>query len=312
MYFLHRVEIDPCRRHAAQPRSPARENFRRRVNHAFIAGNSYPAPGSVRGYPCVQLRLLRIHLRRRLLIPPRLPHPACASAGIPIYLAGIPHPARACGAPPPPRRGGVRSRAYIRGAAVPGSSPGSPRALDRGDIAIGGGADGEGELVPPPLFLTLQPSCFPSIPPQPLAGDSYTSPATPRPRLRRDTRIPRRHPPPHPRLRRSSPASSRGRGPCPGVYQVSSRARLFSGVSPCTGPWRTPPLGEAACGEEAEPSPLSLTPSGPRTSRRPCLSLRRREPGFLPAIPARGLPIQNPARDLQQLDRMGAAATKDK
>ena len=119
-------------------------------------------------------------------------------------------------------------------------------------------------------------------------------------------------PPPHPRLRRSSPASSRGRGPCPGVYQVSSRARLFSGVSPCTGPWRTPPLGEAACGEEAEPSPLSLTPSGPRTSRRPCLSLRRREPGFLPAIPARGLPIQNPALDLQQLDRMGAAATKDK
>ena len=64
---------------------------------------------------------------------------------------------------------------------MPGSSPGSPRALDRGDIAIGGGADGEGELVPPPLFLTLQPSCFPSIPPQPLAGDSYTSPATPPP-----------------------------------------------------------------------------------------------------------------------------------
>jgi len=167
MYFLHRVEIDPCRRRAAQPRSPARENFRRRVNHAFRSGNSYPAPGSVRGYPCVQLRLLRIHLRRRLLIPPRLPHPACALAGIPRHFFGIPHPARACGAPPPPRRGGVRARAYIRGAAVPGvsrwetvpgSSPGSPHAVDRGDIAIGGGADGEGELVPPPLSLTLQPS----------------------------------------------------------------------------------------------------------------------------------------------------------
>ena len=113
MYFLHRVEIDPYRRRAAQPRSPARENFRRRVNHAFIAGNSYPAPGSVRGYPCVQLRLLRIHLRRRLLIPPRLPHPACALAGIPRHFFGIPHPARACGAPPPPPPGGgVRAWRY--------------------------------------------------------------------------------------------------------------------------------------------------------------------------------------------------------
>ena len=207
MYFLHRVEIDPCRRRAAQPRSPARENFRRRVNHAFRSGNSYPAPGSVRGYPCVQLRLLRIHLRRRLLIPPRLPHPACALAGIPRHFFGIPHPARACGAPPPPRRGGVRARAYIRGAAVPGvsrwetvpgSSPGSPRALDRGDIAIGGGADGEGELVPPPLSLTLQPS--------------YSSAG----------RLPIpfcRHPPPHPRLllgAGSVPGRISGEQPYPG------------------------------------------------------------------------------------------------
>jgi len=47
---------------------------------------------------------------------------------------------------------------------VPGFSPGSPRALDRGDIATGGGADGEGELVPPPLSPTLQIPYFPGIP----------------------------------------------------------------------------------------------------------------------------------------------------
>jgi len=49
---------------------------------------------------------------------------------------------------------------WSRWAAVPGSSPGSPHAVDRGDIATGGGADGEGELVPPPLSPTLQPSYF--------------------------------------------------------------------------------------------------------------------------------------------------------
>jgi len=38
--------------------------------------------------------------------------------------------------------------------------PTYPLALDRGDIAIGGEADGEGELVPPPLSPTLQPSYF--------------------------------------------------------------------------------------------------------------------------------------------------------
>ena len=52
------------------------------------------------------------------------------------------------------------------------SSPGSPHVLDRGDIATGGGADGEGELVPPPLSPTLQPSYFSPAPtpPAPPAG----------------------------------------------------------------------------------------------------------------------------------------------
>jgi hypothetical protein len=56
-------------------------------------------------------------------------------------------------------------RGDIRGVAVPGSSPGSPHAVDRGDIATGGEADGEGELVPPPLSLTLQIPCFCRQPP---------------------------------------------------------------------------------------------------------------------------------------------------
>ena len=91
MYFLHRVEIDPYRRRAAQPRSPARENFRRRVNHAFCSG---------------------IPLQRDTHTLRRLSHPACASAGIPV-LFRLPHPARACGAPPPPPPGGgVRAWRY--------------------------------------------------------------------------------------------------------------------------------------------------------------------------------------------------------
>ncbi len=51
-----------------------------------------------------------------------------------------------------------------------------------------------------------------------------------------------------------------GRGPCPGVYLVSSRARLFSGISPCAGPWCISPRGEAARGAgELVPPPLPPT-----------------------------------------------------
>ena len=64
--------------------------------------------------------------------------------------------------------------------AVPGFSPGSPRALDRGDIATGGGADGEGELVPPPLSLTLpRPHISPL--PHPAWPRIRRSPAAPTP-----------------------------------------------------------------------------------------------------------------------------------
>jgi len=123
------------------------------------------------------------------------PTPPAPSQGYPYPSAGIPRPTRAFGAPPPPRRGGGSAH-DIRGTAVPGVEPTGSRALDRGDIAFGGEADGEGELVPPPLSPTLQLSYFSS---------------PPLPRLRRG--IPRhfcRHLP-YPRLRRSSPAPSRSR-----------------------------------------------------------------------------------------------------
>ena len=111
-------------------------------------------------------------------------------AGHPYSSAGTPTPGAGSVLAIP---GGQPYPGWSRRETVSGSSPGSPHAVDRVDIATGGGADGEGELVPPPLSPTLQPS--------------YFSPA----------------PPPRPRLRRSSPAHP-GRWQCL-RYQGSSRAR---------------------------------------------------------------------------------------
>ena len=122
---------------------------------------------------------------------------------------------------------------------MPGSSPAYSRILDRVDIATGGGADGEGELVPPPLSPTLQPS--------------YFSPATP----------------PHPRLRRSAPAPRKGQGQCL-RYQGSSRTRGVAGGQPCpalshlssgTGPcgYRHRGRGRRG-GGTCSPSPVSHAP----------------------------------------------------
>ena len=76
--------------------------------------------------------------------------------------------------------------------------PTYPLALDRGDIAIGGEADGEGELVPPPLSLT---------------------PPTILPLYRQATHTPLPAPPPP------------GRGPCL-RYLVGSRIRGGAGGKP--------------------------------------------------------------------------------
>jgi len=101
-----------------------------------------------------------------------------------------PHTARACGAPPPPRQagavlaipGGKPYPGCNRWATVPGSSPGSPHAVDRGDIAIGGGGPrGGGTCSPSPVSHTPDTLLLASpIPPglQP-AGYPYTPPAPP-------------------------------------------------------------------------------------------------------------------------------------
>ena len=134
----------------------------------------------------------------------RSPSPVSNAPTI-LLLAGLPHPTRAFGAPPPPPPGGGGSACDIRGTAVSGSSPGSPHAVDRGDIATGGEADGEGELVPPPLSLTLQPS--------------YFSPATPTP------------PAPAALLPRPLPAG----GGSAWRYQGNSRTRGEAGEQPYPG-----------------------------------------------------------------------------
>ena len=203
------------------------------------------------------------------------PHPTCAfGRRIPGYLAGTPHPARAFGAPPPPPSGGRgpcvaisgeqpcpgwSRREIVSGVELVGNRirlfPTYPLALDRGDIATGGEADGEGELVPPPLSPTLQPSYFSPAsptPPAPLPAEALIRPSPASP--------------PRPRLRRSSPAPPRagsvpgrisGEQPYPGwsrwaaVFWVSPRSRRALDH----GGYVRPPMGEAARREEVCPLP---------------------------------------------------------
>ena len=146
------------------------------------------------------------------------PYILCRPPPLPRFHRGIsipfwpPTPPAPSALLPRPLPGAWAVHGDIRGTAVSGSSPGSPRALDRGDIATGGGADGEGELVPPPLSPTLQPSYFSPAP---------TPPAPPAGRLP----ILLSAPPPRPRLRRSSPAPRGGQGQCVAI----------SGEQPCLG-----------------------------------------------------------------------------
>ena len=255
-------------------------------------GNSFPLP-------C---------LSRSRHLAPCQPYPARPSAGrLPIHLCRHPPPRprlrgwisiRFCRHPPPRPRlrrsspapaGGVGSAwryqgsSCIRGgageqpypgwswwAAVPGFSPGSPHAVDRGDIAIGGGADGEGELVPPPLSPTLQPSYFS---PASLARASVEIPI-PFYRHPHPTRAFGAPPPPAPRGRGSA-CDIRGAA-VSGVEPVGRCARrsalcagprgearspFFSGLSPRGRPWRLSPRGGRPCPApirtDARPSPPS-------------------------------------------------------
>ena len=196
MYFLHRVEIDPYRRRAAQPRSPARENFRRRVNHAFCSG---------------------IPLHRDTHTLRRLSHPACASAGIPV-LFRLPHPARAsagipilfCRQPPPRPRLRQRILRHFFGllhparAAGAGSVPGRisgeqpcpallrdlPVHWTVEDIAIGrGGLRGGGGALPLVSHALRTPHIAPTLPVSPPAGTRISS-RHPRPGLAHKKTLP--------------------------------------------------------------------------------------------------------------------------
>ena len=195
------------------------------------------------------------------LTPPAFPRE------YPYASAGSPHPARACGAPPPPKRGRGQCLRYQGSSRIRGVAGGPPCPALLRDLPVhwtvgisprGEGLTGRGNSFPLP--------CLPR-------SKYLTSPAPP-PRLRLRQRIPIhfcRHPPPRPRLRRGipmqfagtltppafpreypyasagSPRPTRAFGapppPPPGGrvrawrYQGSSRARLFSGISPCTGPW---------------------------------------------------------------------------
>ena len=129
----------------------------------------------------------------------------------------------------------------------------------------------------------------------------------------RDTRIPRRQPPPHPRLRRSSPAPRGGQGqcvaisgeqPCLGRCLVCNRALVFSGISPCAGPWRYRHGGRGRRGGGTRsPSPVSHAPTTLLLAGIPC-------PRLLPAgSPHASAGLPHPARVGQSDTHDGSGRT---
>ena len=139
-------------------------------------------------------------------LPPRTP-PALHPGGIPIRFSATPYPARAARSSPAPSRGRGQSWRYP-GKAVPGdgadagfpgegesrlvtgSSPGSPRALDRGGYRHGGRGPGRGTPSPHGDTRAFLPEA-PTLPGLPPAGTNT--------------------------LLRQPPLPPAGRGRCPGV-----------------------------------------------------------------------------------------------
>ena len=225
------------------------------------------------------------------LLPAPPPRPRLCRQRHSYASAGSPHPARACGAPPPPPAGAGSVPGRISGEQpYPGFLRDLPMCWTVVDIATGGEADGEGELVPPPLSPTLQPSYFSPAsptPPAPLPAEALIRPSPASP--------------PHPRLRRSSPAPPRagsvpgrisGEQPYPGwsqwaaVFWVSPRSRRALDH----GGYVRPPIGEAARREEVCPLPLSPTLPEPHplsSGAGACVTIFNRRqcpvpPGFSP------------------------------
>ncbi len=132
--------------------------------------------------------------------------------------------------------------------------PTYPLALDRGDIAIGGEADGEGELVPPPLSLTLQPSYFSPASLARASAGSYpcTSAGSPHPASACGKGYPCTSPaaPPHPRLRQGIPMRFCRQPPAPPAPSQKDTHTLSTGsphpARACGAP-PPPPLGWWQC-----------------------------------------------------------------
>ena len=192
-----------------------------------------------------------------------------------MHSLPAPHPARASGAPPSPHPGrgpcpGVyQVSSRIRGVAgrppCPALLQDLPMCWTVGISPLGVGLTGRGNSFPLP--------CLPRSKYLTSAGIS------PHPRLRQRIPIPFcRQPPPCPRLRQkisirfcrhphparacgAPPPPHPGRGQCPGVYQVSSRIRGFSRISPCAGPWGYHGWwwGQRG-GGTCSPSPVSSSP----------------------------------------------------
>ena len=221
----------------------------------------------------------------------RPPHPTRAfGRGYPYTSAGTPTPPAPAALLPRPRRGRGPCVAISGEQPCPGFLRDLPMCWTVVDIATGGEADGEGELVPPPLSPTLQPSYFSPAsptPPAPLPAEALIRPSPASP--------------PHPRLRRSSPAPPRagsvpgrisGEQPYPGwsqwaaVFWVSPRSRRALDH----GGYVRPPMGEAARREEVCPLPLSPTLPEPHplsSGAGACVTIFNRRqcpvpPGFSP------------------------------
>jgi len=157
----------------------------------------------------------RLRLRRDIhaLLPAPPPRPRLRQ-GIPGYLAGRPHPARACGAPPPPPPGGgVRAWRYLVGSRIRGVTGRPP---------CPGGA-GEQPCPVLPQDLPMQWTVWISPRGERLTGrgNLFPLPCLPHSNHLTSRRHPARAfadsphtllpaPPPHPRLRRSSPTPSWG------------------------------------------------------------------------------------------------------
>ena len=230
--------------------------------HPYVAPAPPPHPRLRQRIPIRFCRRLPPHPRLRrqathTLLPASPPRPRLRRQDTHTLLPATPTlPAPSTLLPRPLPAGGVRARAYIRRAAVSGVEPvGSPYpALSHlspgtgpwGYRHGGWGRRGGGTSSPSPVSNAPRtPNISPTLSGFLVDGYPRNSPA----------------PPPRPSLQRSSPASFRGRGPCPGVYQGSSRGRDVSGGKPCrvllrdlpcTGPWwQCRPWGRRPAGKNS-------------------------------------------------------------